>query len=84
MIGSQGNYKIKTKIGIYFYKMILLKVFNIKLIFTQNTQKYKFAAVYETGIMAKLTSITQAPSGGSTCLTPRTENIQMLVKLCSR
>ena len=37
---------------------MLLKVFNIKLIFTQNKHQSKFAVVCEAGIMAELPSIT--------------------------
>ena len=31
---------------------MLLRLFNIKLIFTKNKEKYKFAVVYEALIMA--------------------------------
>jgi len=68
---------------------MLLKVFHIKLIVSQNRHKYKFEVVYEAGVIAVLASITQTPWGGSTvkfspsqiiinALNPRTRGVVLI------
>ena len=62
LVQPQDNHEIKTKIRIYFYKIILnYKKYSMLNLCSHKKQKYKFAVVYEAGIMAVLASTTKAP-----------------------